>query len=179
VVAQLVLQHQTHLHNLITRASYETRRALQYEQLLNRDLGRPANFRSESTTSRIKAGCEPLVKGLLFSGAAPLEGPIRGNTTFAADFSRRGERDKQGRSLKDLDLNTRLMKYPCSYLIYSESFDALPAEAKSYVFNRLWEVLSGKDQSPEFKHLSETDRTNLRGILTDTKPDFAAALPKA
>jgi len=32
-------------------------------------------------------------------------------------------------------------------LIYSESFDALPAEAKEQFYQRLGEVLSGRDQS--------------------------------
>lgn len=179
LVALMVLQHQVNVHNLITRAGYDTRRALHFEKLLNRDLGRPEGFRSDSTASRIRAGCEPLVKGLLFADAAPLAGPIRGTSTFAADFSRRGVRDRQGRSLKDLDLKTRLFRFPCSYLIYSEAFNALPAEAKAYVYGRLWDVLDGKDPGQDFKNLTPADRETVRDILVETKPEFAAARPKA
>ena len=42
-------------------------------------------------------------------------------------MSARGPRDRRGRSLYQLDLDRRLLKYPCSYLIYSPAFDALAA----------------------------------------------------
>lgn len=179
IVALLVLQHQVHVHNLIAKASYDTRRALHFEQLLNRELKRGEDYRSDSTVSRIRAGCEPLVKGLLFSGAAPLGGPVAGTSSFAADFAKPGKRDSKGRSLRDLDLKTRLLRHPCSYLIHSYTFDALPAEAKEYVYGRLWQILEGKDTSKDFTHLTEADRNAIRDILTETKPDFAAARPKA
>jgi hypothetical protein len=67
---------------------------------------------------------------------------------------REGVRDSKGRSLRDFDLRSRIFRYPCSYLIYSESFDSLPEPAKSYVYHRLLEVLSGQDQSPDFAKLS-------------------------
>ena len=35
---------------------------------------------------------------------------------------------------------------PCSYLIYSSAFDALPPSAKDPIYKRLWEVLSGEEQ---------------------------------
>lgn len=80
LVALMVLEHQTSVHNLITRANHETRKALHDEQLLNRELKRGPGFRSESTTSRIRSVAEPLLRGLLFSVAAPLEGPVRGTS---------------------------------------------------------------------------------------------------
>ena len=43
-----------------------------------------------------------------------------------------------------------------SYLIYSESFNALPEIVKSYVFERINAVLSGADTS--VAHLSEGQR---------------------
>ena len=85
-----------------------------------------------------------------------------------------GPRDHQGRSLRDLDLTHRVFKYPLSYLIYSDSFDALPAVVKNRVYQRLDEVLTGKDQSEDFAHLSPDDRKAILEILQDTKPDFAA-----
>jgi hypothetical protein len=175
LVALTVLQHQSQLHNLITRASYETRKALHYEQTLNRELKRGENYRSDSTVSRIKSGCEPLVRGLLFSGEAKLEGPVKGTSTFAADFAARGPWDTRKRSLREFDLKERLFRYPCSYLIYSEAFDALPPEAKEYVFGRLQAVLTAGEPPREYAHLSAADRQAILEILRDTKPEFAAS----
>jgi hypothetical protein len=72
--------------------------------------------------------------------------------------------------LRQFDLQTRIFKYPCSYLIYSESFDALPRINKDYVYRRLFEVLSGKDQRPEFRNLSPESRRAILEILAETKP---------
>ena len=71
-----------------------------------------------------------LVDYLLFVDEAPLKRPVRGTSGFAERFAAAGPRDAQGRSLRDFDLQRRLFKYPCSYMIYSEAFDALPATAK-------------------------------------------------
>jgi hypothetical protein len=170
IVALMVLEHQTEMHNVLARASYQTRMALHDEAELNKALGRPADYRSESTTSRIKSAGEPLVKYLLFSGEARLTDPVKGTSGFAEEFVKRGPRTRDGRSLRDLDLRTRLFKYPCSYVIYSESFDALPGAVKDYVLRRVYDVLSGKDTSEDFAHLSPADRKAILEILCETKP---------
>ncbi len=90
---------------------------------------------------------EALVKAMLFAGAAPLTAPVKGTSNFAAEFASQGPRDSRGRSLRDFDLQTRLFRYPFSYLIYSKSFDALPAGVKTYVYRRMREILSGEDKS--------------------------------
>ena len=107
---------------------------------------------------------------MLFVDEAELSEPVRGTSTFASDFTARGPRDKQGRSLRDLDLKTRLFSYPCSYLIYSKAFDALPATVKDHVYRRLWEVLTGKDQSPAFARRTPAERKAILEILRETKP---------
>lgn len=170
LIALMVLEHQTEAHNLLTRASFQTREALHSEDRLNKELGEPEGHRWESTTTRIKSSCEALVKYLLFSDEAPLTGRLQGTSSFAEDFNQRGPRDMQGRSLRDFDLTQRLFKYPCSYLIYSKAFDELPGEAKSLVYRRLWDVLSGADQTKPFAHLSAADRAAIREILLATKP---------
>jgi hypothetical protein len=71
-------------------------------------------------------------------------------------------------------MQTRMFRFPCSYLIYSESFAKLPAEMKSYVYSRLLDVLTGGDDSQPFQHLSADDRTAILGILRDTLPDLPA-----
>jgi hypothetical protein len=172
IVAHLVLEHQTYVHNLITRASMLTRITMHDAAEMNKALERPAGYRSDSTISRIKNAVEPLLKGMLCSEEAALTDPIKGTSGFAEEFARRGPFDAKGRSLREFDLKKRMFKYPCSYLIYSESFDALPKEAKEEFYSRLGEVLSGRDQSKDFSHLSEADRTAIRQILLDTKKDL-------
>jgi hypothetical protein len=175
LVALMVLEHQAEGHNLLTRANLQTRLALRDEAALNKELNQPAGYRWESTTSRIRAAAEPLVKYLLFSGEAELTDPVHGTSGFAAEFARRGPRDARGRSLRDFDLRRRLFKYPCSYLIYSTAFDALPGAVKDYVLQRLADVLSGKDTSTDFAHLTAADRRAVLEILLATKPGLPAS----
>ncbi|MDB5346646.1 MAG: hypothetical protein JWP89_5023 [Schlesneria sp.] len=170
LIALMVLEHQTEAHNLLTRASFQAREALYSEAKLNKELGEQEGHRWDSTNTRIKSSCEALVKYMLFCDEAPLTSPLQGTSTFAADFVELGPRDPANRSLRDFDLQRRLFKYPCSYLIYSRSFDELPAEAKSLAYRRLWEVLSGADQTKTFAHLTEADRQAIREILIATKP---------
>jgi len=172
IVALMVLEHQTDAHNYITRANFLTRQATHYQQSLNRELGEPEDRVWDSTKSRIKNAGEPLVEYLLFSEEAKLTSPIRGTSGFAEEFVQRGPRDSRGRSLRDFDLATRLFKYPCSYLVYSPSFAALPPEVKTYVSRRMHEVLSGRDTSTKFAHLSAADRQAIREILDETLPSW-------
>ena len=168
MVALLLLSHQSRIHNLVTTAGYEARIALAEENA--RASGSEASAMHENTRRRIKAATEPLVRAMLFADEVALSSPIRGTSTFAADFEARGPRDARGRTLRDLDLQHRLFTYPLSYLIYSESFDALPDIVKTYVYHRFREVLSGNDSS--MTHLSEAQRRAILDILEDTKPDF-------
>jgi hypothetical protein len=170
IVALMVLEHQADAHNYLTRANFLTQQALHYQESLNKELGEPAGHLWDSTKSRLKNASEPLVEYLLFSGEAPLTHEIKGTSGFAEEFSSRGPRDRRGRSLRDFDLKTRMFKYPCSYLIYSESFAALPSQAKDYVLRRMWEVLCGQDQSKPFGHLTPADRQAILEILRDTLP---------
>jgi hypothetical protein len=174
IVALLVLEHQADAHNFITRANFLTRQAMHHQQSLNRELKEPADRVWDSTKSRIKSAGEPLVEYLLFSGEAQLTAPIRGTSGFAEQFAQRGPRDRQGRSLRDLNLQSRLFKYPCSHLVYSPSFAALPHEVKDYVLGRMHEVLRGQDESEKFKHLTAADRAAIREILEDTLPDWTS-----
>jgi hypothetical protein len=177
VVALLVFEHQTHVHNLITKASFAARQALHYEEGLNKALGEPEGNRLESTTRRIENAGEKLVEGLLFVNEAPIKEPIAGNSGFAEGFTKRGPRDAHGRSLRDLQLADRLFKYPCSYLIYSPTFDALPPVMKDYVANRLREILAGENDE-NYSHLSSADRQAISEILCETKPDFFAGVDR-
>jgi hypothetical protein len=109
---------------------------------------------------------------MLFVDEAPLDG-IKGTSGFAERFSARGPRDSKGRSLRDFDLERRLFRYPCSYMIYSEAFDALPAAARNAVAARLLQVLTGKDASAKYTTLSVVDRQAILEILRETKKNLA------
>jgi hypothetical protein len=172
IVALMVLEHQTGVHNRLTRASFLTRQALHEQMRLNKELGRSEAFESDTTYRRIRAACEPLVRYLLFSQEARLTEKVQGTSNFARDFPAAGPRDSRGRSLRDFDLERRLFKYPCSYLIYSEAFAHLPAAAKDYVYRRLHLVLTNRDSSRDFDHLDAADRQAILEILRETKSDL-------
>jgi len=168
LVALTVLAHQVTAHNLITRANFTARQALHYQESLNEELGEKPGHRWQSTTRRINSATEDLLEYLLFVDEAPLSSPIRGTSSFADEFSTRGPKDGQGRSLYQLDLNTRLLKYPCSYLIYTDSFQQLPTEILNRLGQRMNQVLDGKEQKESWQHLTEADRQAIREILLAT-----------
>jgi hypothetical protein len=154
IVALMTLEHQGHMANLLTRIGWEAR------------VG-------EATARRpLKEAAIEVVDYMLFVDEAALPGPVSGPTTFAKTFSARGPADRQGRSLRQFDLQTRMMKYPCSYMIYSEVFDALPPAAKAAVYERLWYVLNGGDKDPVYAKLSAADRRAIIEILGDTRKDL-------
>ena len=174
IVALMVMEHQVLVHNRITKANFDTRMALDYDNKLSRMLKTPEGTRLESTTRRIKSTGDHLVDALLLVGEAKLTEPISGTSGYAEQFATKGPRDSKGRSLRDLDMKTRLFKYPFSYLIYSEAFDGLPAETREYVWQRLWGILSGKETSDKFTHLTAENREAIVDILRETKKDLPA-----
>ena len=107
---------------------------------------------------------------MLFVDEAPLPAGMRGSSGLATAFPARGPRDAKGRSLRDLDLQSRLLKYPCSYMVYSPAFDALSDRAKTAVYDRMWQVLSGQVAGEPYSRLSLADRRAIVEILRATKP---------
>lgn len=173
VVALMVLEHQTHMINLITRIGWETRLALYQERMMN-TVGDAPRDRGASAAA-IRDSAAELVDYLLFVDEAPFAGRIQSSSGFAEKFSAQGPRDSKGRSLRELDLERQLMRYPCSYMIYSEAFDALPAIAKDAIYERMWQILSGQERHDSYSRLSPTDRQAIVEIVRDTKkglPDY-------
>lgn len=148
IVALMVFEHQVRMMNLITRAGWESRIAL---------------VEGHSLTARARAAVNELVDYMLFVDEAPVEGEISGTSGFTEVFEARGPRDSKGRSLRDLSLKGRLLRYPCSYMIYTQAFDGLPTETKAAVYRRMWEVLGKRD---------EADRRAIVEILRETMPDL-------
>ena len=181
-VALLVLGHQTQMHNLITLTNYKTRIAL--HALANQAEGDAASAGSapppaadaplpEQTRRQFERPAEQLLRYLLFANETELPNldakQVIASSAFAREFAARGPRDSKGRSLRDFDLSTRIFRYPCSYLIYSDAFDALPEPSKTYVYHRLFQILSGEDQDPDFDSLTAQDRQAILEILLETK----------
>jgi hypothetical protein len=135
VVALMVLEHQTRVMNLITWLGWESR------------VGRDGY-----------AVARELADAMVFADEAPISGAIEGSSSFSAAFTRIGPRDHLGRSLREFDLQHRMMKYRCSYMIYSPAFDALPPIAKDQVYERMWEKLKGLDGRAAVEILLDTKR---------------------
>jgi hypothetical protein len=106
---------------------------------------------------------------MLFTEEAPIKSRIEGYSSFTKDFQKLGPFDSKGRSLRDFDLETRLFKYPCSYLIYSKAFDGLPEIMKSYLYRRLYDILSGEDDSEDFAKIPRKTKRAILEILRETK----------
>ena len=169
IAALQVLSHQVHMMNLLTRIGWEARAA---DPTLH-----PPFVASPGEEERIaqmmSAVALEVVDYLLFVDEAPLPDRVRGASGFTERFSGLGPHDKKGRSLHELDLTRRLMKYPCSYLIYSAAFDALPPAAKDPIYRRMWEILSGRERDSRYTTaLPLETRRAIVEILRDTKPDL-------
>lgn len=154
IVSLMVLEHQQHGHNFITRVGYEAR----------------LHLSAYGHVNYLRNAVESLVKYLLFVDETPLAAPIQGNPSFARAFESEGRRDSRGRSLRQLDLQSRLFRHRCSFLIQGEAFAGLPEPLRARIYQRLLEVLSGQDQADTWKHLSATDREEILGILRETQP---------
>jgi hypothetical protein len=170
IVAQLVLLHQVTVDELITRVNFEVRNALAKAAKGGAASGSPAL--PADTGKAVKEYMDALVDAMLFVDAARYTDTITGNSGFDQWFQARGPHDPSGRSLRELDLHTRLFKYPLSYLVYSPAFDALPKYATDYIYKRFADVLSGRDQDKKYAHRSPEDRKAVLAILKATKPAF-------
>ena len=162
VVALLVLEHQTRMANLITWLGWEARVAT------------AAGALTPGGRTRLDYVAAQVVDYLLFIDEAPLVRPVRGSSGFSERFAARGPKDSKGRSLRQFDLQGRLFRYPCSYMIDSSAFAALPAIARQAVYTRLWEVLSSADRTGPYQALTLADRQAVAEILHETRTDLPA-----
>jgi hypothetical protein len=158
----LVLEHQTHMTNLITRVNFEVRYMLYQQRAMNKAFGEPIERRSETTERVIRKAAEELVDYLLFIDEAPLEAPVEGSSGYAQKFS--------SSALRQLDLTKRLQKLPLSFMVETAAFDALPDAARVAVANRLVDVLSGQETDARYKKLTPEDRRAISAYLRGHKP---------
>jgi hypothetical protein len=169
IVALMVLEHQVTLHNLLAEAGLRVRRWLYYQQALQKELGEPVTEEPTGTALRVvESETRRVLEGLLFVGEAPLpEGGVSGHADFTTDG--------RGRSLKELNLRSRLFEYRCSYLIHSEAFTTLPGPLKSAVYHALKRGLLSDEAAPPFAHLPADERAVIAEILTVTQPEWLQA----
>ena len=112
ISALLVFDHQAHAVNLLTRLNWEARVAA--------GGGRP-----DYSTGILRKLVDETADYFLFVDEAPPPARIIPRPGFAETFAAPGPKDRAGRSLRELNLETRLMRYPCSYMVYSEAFQRL------------------------------------------------------
>ena len=167
IAALMVFSHQVHMTNLITRVGWEARVA--------------AYDHRDPSAGPVRDAIAELVDYLLFVDEEPLAASIKGTSGFAEQFAAQGPADGRGRSLRQLDLEHRLLRYPCSYMIYSAAFAALPDQVRAGIYARMGDVLSGRDTDPRYARLSAADRRDVVDILRETLhdlPDGAWAAPR-
>jgi hypothetical protein len=181
VVALTVLEHQTSLHNLVTRVDYKVRTVMSRDSDSGNGHGVLRNWEdiTPNDHEQLRQMIEPLVRALFIQDPAPFEDRMTGSSGFAERFAKLGPRDSKGRSLRELDLQKRLFRYPLSFEIYSEHFDALPKYALDFIYARMVEILQGRDTTGISASLSAADRKAITEILIDTKPALAPLLRAA
>ena len=170
IVALMVLEHQTSTQNILTKANQAAMRAMYMQQSLQKELGEKVEIEPTGTARRIIDHCaEDVVDALLFKDECELpKGGIEGDPTFQGAFTKSAPQTKDGRSLKDFQLLTRLFKYRCSYMVYSITFTNLIPQLKQTVLTKLWEALDGKEASGRYTYLGASERKNIQRILAET-----------
>lgn len=177
IVALMVLEHQVGMHTRLAQAALRVRKWMAYQQNLQRELKEPVTDVPEGTALRVvETEAGRIVEHLLFCDEAALPaGGVHGAGDFERAFRRNKCTDPRGRSLKDFDLRTRLFAWRCSYMIYSQAFDALPPALKACVYQRLKAVLTTPAPPKRFAHSPAAERAAIGEILLATKPDLRAA----
>ena len=159
IVALLVFDHQMHAINLLTRLNWESRVASR-------------NDHASVSDGTLRDLVNELADYLLFVGEAPPAVPLTPRPGFVERLESRTPKDRHGRSLGQLDLVNRLLRYPCSYMVYSEAFEGLSPAVKKAVYGRMMDILSGNDAHARSARVSADDRRAVLEILRDTKADF-------
>jgi hypothetical protein len=174
IVALMVLEHQCSMHNKLFAAAESTRQAMVRQHDLQKAFHEPiTDIPQGSALAVIRSQAGKVVRHMLFSEEYKLQdGGVEGNPAFQDAFRNNRRETTDGRSLKDFQLLTRLFKNPCSYMIYSKMFDALPVQLKNEIYAQLLRVLNGEDQSKDFAHLSMSERQYIKEILLETKTDL-------
>jgi hypothetical protein len=166
ILPHLLHEHQAGFVNRVLEASYRSRLAV--------FAGTP---KKDETAAELTKQANVLTRYLLFADEVPLPaGGVEGDPDYRRDFAMNRKVARDGTSLKDFDLQTRLFKYRCSYMIYSAVFEGLPVPMKQMVYRRIKEALSIEKPEKEYAYLPAEEkraiRTILSGTLTDLPPNW-------
>lgn len=169
IVALMVLEHQVQMHNLLTQASSVVHEQYERSRSLAAYLEEPFDPSKNETIQRvIQSNTGRIVEHLLYCDEISLTEPIKGSDLFIQQFRANRKPDSLGRSLKDFDLNTRMFKYRCSYMVYSRAFELMPDMLKVAVSEKLRAVLLGQDNDSAYDHLTRDEKQAIYTILTQT-----------
>jgi hypothetical protein len=116
-----------------------------------------------------------VLDALLYKDEAPLPaGGIEGSQAFRETFEKGGKHAADSRSLRELDLKQRLMKYRCSHLIHSTQFHALPKPLLKLISQRLHRLLTEPEGEKRYAYLGGDERKAIAAILVETEPELTA-----
>jgi hypothetical protein len=180
IVALLVLEHQTAMHNALTQASINCRKMLQYQKDLQKAFKEPITEEPtyDSVKSVFDSTARDLTDALLFKDEAALPSGLEGAPDFQQAFAKGAPSTKDGESLKSFSLKDHLFQNRCSYLIYSDAFLNLSKALKKNVFARLKHALQPKEPDARYAYLDAAERARIVKILTETHPEFGPKLAK-
>lgn len=169
VISQLLLAHQTQLHNLLADLVLSTRRAFHDQKIMDELLKREDPI-SESTARRIKHASDKVLKYMFFVDEAELPKIDQSDSVFAQSFNARGPQDSKGRSLYRLMMNRRMFRYPFSYIVYTDTFNDLPKDALDYLWPEIERILDPSTRYEGYEHLSKRNKITIKEILLETHP---------
>ena len=152
--ALLILEHQVEMHSIFVRTKYRSSNALHNEKVITEALGERG--RRGITTRILSNAADEVLDYMLFTDEVSLgKIDLKTGSSFAVDFSKGKPMSSSGKSLYQFDLKKRIASLPCSWLIYSDSFDGLPKELKALVLQRLKKILLSVELPDKYIHLRQ------------------------
>ena len=162
LLPHLLLEHQAGFVNRAVEATYRVRTLVHL---------RAGAFTLEQA-KELEDQARSVVDYLLFRDEVPLpKEAVKVDQEFRSEFLK-NQRPVHRRSLKDLNLKTRLFEWRCSYMIYSPVFAGMPAELKNAIYQQLDEALRPGGSNVPRASLDEDEKRTIREILRSTLQDL-------
>jgi len=175
IVALMVLEHQVEMHNLLTQGAMQVRRQYRRSAAIVQDEDtRFDPYSSDTLMSLVRHQAQDIVQHMLFSTEFPLASPLVGNAEFQEAFRMNRRESSDGMSLKDFDLETRIFRHRCSYMIYARAFELMHPLLKEQVYQELWDALSSDTPGPAYAHLGAQEKADIIAILRETREGLPA-----
>ncbi len=165
ILAHLLIEHQAGFVNRVVEASYRGRTALHAS----------GGKLTDTQAKELDSQADIITRYLLFADEPPLPaGGVEGDGELKRAFLAERRATREGLSLRDLDLRTRLFRHRCSYMIHSPVFGGMPAAMRERVYERLGRALSEQAGESAGAHLPGEEKRAIRGILRATLKDLPA-----